>query len=170
MSGTGDTDEIRPPSSPVCYGDDPEANPLGVDEILALLNELLEGERAGAQGLVRLAERQTSPRLAELLRAVGRDEGRFCVMLNAEIRRLGGTPTTRTGVFLDKLLAREGLAAQLDLLDRGQSAVARMIHAALPRISDAALLRHLEEMYDVHVENIRLCAEVAAGLARGEAP
>jgi hypothetical protein len=168
MSGSGDSDEIRPPSSPVCYADEPAANPLAAEEIVALLNELLEGERAGAQGLVRLAERQASPPLAELLREVARDEGRFCVMLNAEIRRLGGTPTTRTGIFLDKLLAREGLAAQLDLLDRGQSAVARMIHAALPRISDPALLANLEDMYDVHVDNIRRCAEIAERLAGGE--
>jgi len=139
VSGSRDSDEIRPPSSPVCHAEEAEANPLATDEMVALLNELLEGERAGAQGLVKLAERQASAPLAELL----------------------------LDVFLDKLLAREGLSAQLDLLDRGQSAVARMILTALPRIPDRALVERLTEMYDVHVENIRRCAEAAAALPRG---
>lgn len=163
MSGTRD-DESRPPFSPVCYADEAEAKWLSGSEIVALLNDLLEGERAGAQGLTTLAARQPPGELADLLRAVARDEGRFCAMLNAEIRRLGGTPTTRTGVFLDKLLAREGLAAQLDLLDRGQGAVARAILEALPRIQDRDLVDRLDEMYEVHIENIRRCAEFAERL------
>jgi hypothetical protein len=166
MTGERDSDQPRPPASPVCYVDEAEANPLSTEEILQLLNEMLEGERAGAQGLQKLAGQQSSPELAALLHDVAKDEGRFCVMLNAQIRRLGGTPTQKTGVFLEKLLAREGLPAQLDLLDRGQSAIARMIHAALPRIQDAALVDDLTDMYDVHVANIRKCAEVAASLPR----
>jgi len=165
MSGTRD-DEPRPPSSPVCYADEAEAQWLSDGEIVALLNDLLEGERAGAQGLTTLAARQPPGELADLLREVARDEGRFCAMLNGEIRRLGGTPTARTGVFLDKLLAREGLIAQLDLLDRGQSAVARTILGVLPRIEDRELVDRLDEMYEVHVENIRRCAEFAARLQR----
>lgn len=164
MSDRPDDAEPGPPSSPVCYADEAAANPLAPDEIVSLLNELLEGERAGAQGLVALAARQSSAAVAELLRDVARDEGRFCVMLGAEIRRLGGTPTTRTGVFRDKLLARENLAAQLDLLDRGQGAVARMILAALPRIDDRELVDRLDDMYQVHMTNIRRCAEFARSL------
>jgi hypothetical protein len=163
MSGTRD-DEPKPPASPVCYAEEAEARWLSDGEIVAVLNDLLEGERAGAQGLTRLAAREPPGELADLLRAVARDEGRFCAMLNAEIRRLGGTPTSRTGVFLDKLLAREGLAAQLDLLDRGQSAVARTILEVLPRIQDRELVNRLNEMYEVHIENIRRCAEFAARL------
>lgn len=167
MSGTRD-DQPRPPSSPVCYADGTEAQWLSGSEIVALLNDLLEGERAGAQGLTTLAARQPPGELADLLRAVARDEGRFCAMLNAQIRRLGGTPTSRTGVFLDKLLAREGLTAQLDLLDRGQGAVARAILEALPRIQDRELVDRLDEMYEVHIENIRRCAEFARRLKQSD--
>ena len=63
--------------------------------------------------------------LKQLLIDVARDEGRYCVMLRSHVQRLGGTPTDVTGVFYEKLMAREGLAAQLKLLDRGQSAVVR---------------------------------------------
>jgi hypothetical protein len=164
MSGSRSEGGSGGPSSPVCYAEGAEANPLSVEAIIELLNELLEGERAGAQGLTALAARQASAEVADLLCDVARDEGRFCAMLNAEIRRLGGTPTTRTGVFLDKLLAREGLPAQLDLLDRGQGAVARMILAALPRIADAELVNRLDEMYVVHMTNIRRCADFARTL------
>ena len=54
------------------------------------------------------------------------------------------------------------LAAQLKLLDRGQSAVVRMIDETMPRIADAALRDDLTEMREVHVRNIARCAAVTA--------
>jgi len=153
-------DEPRPYASPVCYAHEFEEPPLSAAEIIALLNSLLEGERAGAQGLNDLAKTARDPALAQLLLDVARDEGRYCVMLRSHVKRLGGTPTDATGVFYEKLMAREGLAEQLKLLDRGQSAVVKMIDAALPRIADAALRDDFVEMRETHVRNIARCAEV----------
>ena len=99
--------------------------------------------------------------LAQLLLDVARDEGRYCVMLRSHVKRLGGTPTDATGVFYEKLMAREGLAEQLKLLDRGQSAVVRMIDAALPRIADASLRDDFVEMRETHIRNIARCAAVS---------
>jgi hypothetical protein len=62
-------------------------------------------------------------------------------MLRGHIGRLGGRPSEETGAFYEKLMARQGLAAQLALLDRGQSAVVRMIDEAMPRIADPSLRR-----------------------------
>ncbi len=106
------------------------------------------------------SSRPADATLQQLLREVARDEGRYCVMLRAQIQRLDGTPTDTTGVFYEKLRAREGLAAKLKLLDRGQSAVVRMIDEKLPRIADAALRDALTEMRDVHLINIARCAAV----------
>ena len=155
-----EADEIRPYASPVCYAHEFELDPLPTTEIVAFLNSLLEGERAGAQGLNDMVKQTADATLQQLLREVARDEGRYCVMLRAQIQRLNGTPTDTTGVFYEKLRAREGLAAKLKLLDRGQSAVVRMIDEKLPRIADAALRDALTEMRDVHVINIARCAAV----------
>ena len=153
-------DEIRPYASPVCYAHEFELNPLPTAEVITFLNGLLEGERAGAQGLVDMAKTTRDANLEQLLLDVARDEGRYCVMLRAHIQRLGGTATNATGVFYEKLMAREGLAAQLKLLDRGQSAVVSAIEAAMPRVADASLRDDLIEMRDVHVRNIARCAAV----------
>lgn len=139
-----------------------ETATLQATEIVARLNDLLEGERAGAQGLHDLARHHDGD-VAALLDQVARDEGRFCVMLRRHIKRLGGTPTDKTGVFYDKLMAKPTFAAQLSLLDRGQGAVVKMLEEMLPRLSDAELRQELLEMRDVHVVNIRRCAEVDPG-------
>ena len=160
MNNDDHDDEVRPYASPVCYAHEFEINPLPVAELIAFLNNLLEGERAGAQGLIDMAKKTVDAQLKKLLLDVARDEGRYCVMLRSHVQRLGGEPTELTGVFYEKLLARDGLAAQLKLLDRGQSAVVRAIEEALPRVADATLRDDLVEMRDVHVRNIALCAAV----------
>jgi nitronate monooxygenase len=160
MASQDHDDEPRQYASPVCYAHEFERPALSNDETITLLNALLEGERAGAQGLADMAKTCRDATLAQLLLDVARDEGRYCVMLRSHVKRLGGAPTDATGVFYEKLMQRDGLAAQLKLLDRGQSAVVRMIDEALPRIADAALHADFVEMRDTHVRNIARCAEV----------
>lgn len=152
--------DTRPYASPTCYQHELDDVPvLSAEEIAGRLNELLEGERAGARGLIDMKAASTDPALADLLDAVARDEARFCAMLGHHLSRLGHTPSRKTGVFYEKLKARETLEAQLKLLDRGQSAVVRMLEEILPSVRDPQLLADLTEMRDVHVENIRRCAE-----------
>jgi nitronate monooxygenase len=133
--------------------------PLCNAEIADLLNQLVEGERAGARGLIEMDGAIDDAELRELLSAVAKDEARFCAMLSHHVARLGGTPSRATGVFYDKLKARETLTDKLELLDRGQSAVVRMLVDAIPRINDSALRRDLDEMREVHVRNIERCAQ-----------
>lgn len=129
-------------------------------EVVVLLNELLEGERAGAQGLNDMhGTCDDEPKLAELLFLVAKDEGRYCVMLGKHIRALGETPSSATGVFYKKLQTRESLVAKLEFLNRGQSAVVRSLKVAIPKIVDTALRRDLEEMRDTHITNIEHCAQ-----------
>jgi len=159
-SGGRSQDETRHPASPPCYAHELAPEPMSVDEAIAFMNNLLEGERAGAQGLAAMAKQVGETALHALLLDVARDEGRYCVMLRGHIERLGGEASRATGVFYEKLMAREGLAAKLKLLDRGQSAVVRAIDDALPRIDDALLAADLGEMREVHVRNIARCAAV----------
>lgn len=152
-------------SSP-CYlheFEDADAPELSLDEIARRMNELVEGERAGARGLIDMNAAAAGPPLGDLLDSVAKDEARFCAMLTRHLTRLGFAASRDTGVFYTKLLQRETLNDQLRLLDRGQSAVVRMLDELLPSVRDPELRADLQEMRDTHVENIRRCAEFLDG-------
>ena len=151
-------------ASPACSRHEfaePDSRYLNRVELLALLNELLEGERAGARGLIGMQHECTDPELDRLLRQVARDEARFCAMLGAHCARLGAEPSRATGVFFDKLRARATLAEKFVLLDRGQSAVVLRLEASIPRIEHDGLRTDFMEMRDVHIANIERCARYA---------
>ncbi|MGD9602333.1 MAG: 5-formyltetrahydrofolate cyclo-ligase [Gammaproteobacteria bacterium] len=149
-------------ASPPCNAGDADPAYMGylpTDELVASLNALLEAERAGAIGVKTLARADgPGPRRA-LLGAVADDEAYFCGMLRRHILALGGTPSERTGAFLDKLLAVTAPGPQLELLNRGQGWVVRQLDALLPRIANAELTRDLRDMRQRHVDNIARCEE-----------
>lgn len=134
---------------------------LGHPEIVTLLNELLEGERAGAKVLGLMAREVPDPEIERLLREVGRDEGNFCAMLRDHIKRFGGEPSDRVGAFYDKIVAIEQPSDRIDMLNRGQGWVVRKLREALPKIRDEKLHADLEVMREVHVRNIERCDKVA---------
>jgi hypothetical protein len=130
------------------------------EEILALLNQLLEAERAGARGAREMSALADSAPTRQALHDVAKDEARFCAMLFGHITRLGETPSRRTGPFHRKLAALETLDERLELLDRGQGWVVRKLADALPKIVDDALRADLQAMLDAHVRNIARCARL----------
>lgn len=136
---------------------------LGRAEVLELLRQLLEGERAGARAVGAMARENAAA--AALLRAIALDEARYCAMLTRHIVRLGGEPSRETGAFYDKLMAVRDPAQRLDLLNRGQGWVVRKLGEALPRIADDALHRDLAEMLAVHERNIASCTTLLAATA-----
>lgn len=145
------------PSSPVCYAadaDDRYMGYAGVEEIIASLNELLEAERAGAR--VALASSKTPPdaSYAKLMRAVRADEARWCAMLSRQIKRLGGTPSRKTGAFRGKAMAIADPMDRLVFLNRGQSWVMKKLEALTPRVRDENLHADLREMLESHRDNI----------------
>jgi hypothetical protein len=154
-----DEKPLRGYASPPCLQHELEGAFGGMDResVVAQLNVLLEGERAGARGL-RDTAASFDGELAGVMGDVGRDEARFCAMLTRHIERLGATSSRATGVFYDKLLARPDPAARLRLLDRGQKAVVDALDALLGQTLDTELRGDLEDMREVHVCNIRRCA------------
>lgn len=160
-----DTAQRRRFASPACaMADvDPVYNGrMPADELLALLNLLLEGERAGARGITETCLPYAEPANAGALREIAADEGRFCSMLYRHIVRLGGTPSGVTGAFADKLARSETLTARLQLLNRGQAWVVRELATALPQIEDHDLHADLTDMLRVHEANIARCDELLA--------
>jgi len=147
-------------ASPPCMMHELDPSALGYltrDEVLALLQELLEGERAGARALGAMSGDAAAASLRTVLRDIAMDEARCCAMLTRHIVRLGGTPSRRTGAFYDKLMGVGDPARRLDLLNRGQGWVVRKLKDSLGRIHDDALHRDLMEMLDIHERNIASC-------------
>lgn len=156
------TDEPSAYASPPCYlGELEDPAPAIPAEVAVRLNELLEGERAGAKGILDMNVADDEA-LATVLDDVARDEARFCAMLRRHLTRLGYEPSRDVGVFYEKLASRPSLDDKLRLLDRGQSAVVRMLDALLPSIEDDELRIDLEEMRDTHIRNIETCAQFLA--------
>jgi hypothetical protein len=155
-------------SSPACHAHEMDAayaGYYGKDDLVALLNLLLEAERAGARLLSEFLAAGPAEEARPLLQAIRHDEARFAAMLSQAVRALDGEPSKATGAFYEKCLAIEGFAERLAFLNRGQGWVARKLAEALPRIGGDALHRRLKEMLEVHEANIRRCAEHLQGRA-----
>jgi 5-formyltetrahydrofolate cyclo-ligase len=151
-------------SSPACYAHEvaPEyfggQSAMSKEERVALLNTLLEAERAGAKVLAAFLEdyERDTPAWRQLS-VVQRDEAKNCAILIELIRQADGTPSTATGDFLEKALKIDRRIARLQFLNRGQGWVARKISEALPNIDDVSTRRALADMYDSHLLNIEAC-------------
>jgi 5,10-methenyltetrahydrofolate synthetase len=151
-------------SSPPCYAHEVapgyfgEATTMPATELLALLNVLLEAERAGAKVLAAFLEEYERDTPAwRQLSAVQRDEAKNCAILIDLIRRIDGTPSTAIGDFLEKALAVRGRIVRLQFLNRGQKWVARKIGEALPQIGEDSMRSTLSAMLESHLLNIEAC-------------
>lgn len=141
------------------------ADGLSSGELAALLNVLLEAERAGAQVIATfLPDFDDQPAARALLREVHRDEAHNCALLLAALATLGATASAATGDFVGKALAVEGPAPRLRMLNRGQAWVAREIARALPRIAPGATRDMLQAMRESHRLNIERCDQLLAEL------
>jgi 5-formyltetrahydrofolate cyclo-ligase len=168
-----DGDERRSFASPPCSMHELDPSSLGYmsrADVLSLLGQLLEGERAGARSVGVMSKEASQSQAGSALRDIARDEARFCAMLTHHIRRLGGLPSTATGTFYDKIIALKGAAQRLGLLNRGQGWVVRKLREALPRIDDGALHKDLREMLEVHERNIATCTQLTQTLKPLEYP
>jgi len=131
----------------------------------SLLNQLGEAERAGGRVLHELTPLAGSLELREMLKKVGHDEGYYAGELAAQVRRLGGTASNKTGDFVEKVRAIPDFKAKLELLNRGQRWVIRKIEEALPSLTDEPLSAFLRVMADGHEVNI---AALDKAIAQGK--
>ena len=151
-------------SSPPCYAHEVapgyfgETSTMPAAELLALLNVLLEAERAGAKVIAAFLDdyERDTPAWRQLSN-VQRDEAKNCAILIDLIRRVDGTPSTAVGDFLDKALAVQGRVARLQFLNRGQQWVARKIGEAVPQIGEVSVRSALSVMLESHLLNIEAC-------------
>jgi hypothetical protein len=152
-------------SSPACSmheADDAYMGYAAKDELTALLNELLEAERAGARVTLESARAAGSGPIAELMRDIQRDEARWCAMLADHIRALGEAPTPKVGAFFGKAMAIADLGERVIFLNHGQAWVVRKLREMLPRVRGDRLHADLTEMLRSHEANIALAAGVVS--------
>jgi nitronate monooxygenase len=145
-------------ASPACVAHEMEGTYMGYaskDEILEVLNELLEAERAGARLTRRTVDEILRPDFKELILSIHRDEARWCAVLANAILELGGTPSKKTGPFLEKAMAIRDVQERLMFLNRGQEWVVKKLLRLLPTIRDGSLHGQLREMLESHDTNIK---------------
>ncbi|KVR52077.1 2-nitropropane dioxygenase [Burkholderia ubonensis] len=135
-----------------------EAGPAPVDTqrdaLLAVLDELLEAERAGARVASETAAEIHDPELHRLVAGIRLDEAHWCSMLVDAIRSLNATPTRKTGAFYEKAMAIDDLAERMAFLNRGQRWVVRKLQALLPTLDNPEIHHALTLMLVSHEKNI----------------
>ena len=141
-------------------------NPMDRETLAALLNELLEAERAGARALSAwLDELPVESAAWPRLRLVQRDEARNCARLIDLLIGMGAKPSLKTGDFARRARETSGWEHRLAFLNRGQAWVVRTLSAALPRLADSPAREVLAKMRDEHRDNIAVCEALLAELA-----
>ena len=108
--------------SPPCYLRDVDpayAGYLTKPEILELLNELIEGERAGARAATQCLTEAEDRDTRSALRRIAIDEARFCAMLSRHVREVGGMPSPATGSLLQQADGDSGPAQAARLSEPG---------------------------------------------------
>jgi len=119
-----------------------------------LLNRLLEAERAGHALLDTLIQTTADSSLKSLFTSFTEVEVSDVSVLEGLIRLHGGTPSTATGDFAQKVLQIEDLRGQIDLLSRGQAWVARKVEQALDLQPPPDIAAFLREMANRHRHNV----------------
>ena len=138
--------------------------PFSQEAQVALLNRMLEAERAGARALLAILE--ASPRGGDAwaaLRRVHSDEAHNCALLGKQIERLGADYSHATGDFLSKLLAVNGTRARVEFLAKGLRWAVKRFDEAMPRLDDDARAT-IADIRESHLRSIELCESVASTL------
>ncbi len=155
-------------------GPDARADPTPHEDraaLVAMLDELLEAERAGARVASEMAaEVSDDPELQRLIAHIRRDDAHWCSVLVDAIRSLDAEPTRATGVFYEKAMAIDDLAERLAFLNRGQRWVVRKLQALLPTLADRDMHHALSLMLVAHEKNIGAVDVRLRGGADGAQP
>lgn len=166
MTGGAGEDEAVEVSSPACAmheASDAYMGYAGREELVAALNELLEAERAGARVTLETAAAAGDARMAELMRAIQKDESRWCAMLSRHLKELGAVPSPQVGAFHARAMAIADLGERIEFLNCGQGWVVRKLRELLPRVRGDRLHADLKEMLGSHEANIALARDAREG-------
>ncbi len=120
----------------------------------ALLNQLLEAERAGHEVLEVMARETANPEIKALFTNFTEIEVGDVSVLEGLIRLHGGTPSLQTGDFVEKVLRLPSFQEQIELLSHGQAWVARKVEQVLALSPPPEVAAFLKEMANRHRHNM----------------
>jgi hypothetical protein len=123
-------------------------------KVEALLNQLLESERAGHTLLEAMTQKTADPEIKSLFENFTDVEVSDVSVLEGLIRLHGGAPSMKTGDFAEKVLHIDNLHDQINLLSRGQAWVARKVEQALALNPPPDIAAFLKEMANRHRHNM----------------
>ncbi len=123
-------------------------------QLETLLNRLLESERAGHILLDAMGQETIDSELKSLFANFTDVEVSDTAVLEGLIRLHGGTPSTQTGDFAEKVLQLKTLADQINRLSQGQAWVARKVEQALALNPPPDIAAFLKEMANRHRHNM----------------
>ena len=124
------------------------------EKLEVLLNQLLESERAGRALLEAMTKETADPEMQSLFANFTDVERSDVSVLEGLIRLHGGTPSIKTGDFVEKVLSVDNLHDQINLLSRGQAWVARKVEQALALNPPPEVAAFLKEMANRHRHNM----------------
>ena len=131
---------------------------MTTDEFGALLNELLEAERAGAKLLSAYLDELVPGSFEwKAIREVQCDEARNCAVLIHLLLEAEAIPTVGVGSFYERGLGIRNWRERIEFVNRGQAWVARRLATAIPRAPERARSM-LRRMHDSHMSNMESCA------------
>lgn len=130
-------------------------------ELLALLNQLLAAERAGAKAIsAHMAACEPGTRLWLRLNTVQRDASMNCAVLIDLIRGLGAAPAPTAGSALRDAYSPRTGDEPLVVLNRGQDRVVQLLRASLRRVGDPIAKAALKRILVGHVVNMDRCGRL----------
>lgn len=122
-------------------------------DIIKLLQELLEGERAGARLALDTLKETTDEQQKMLLNQIHIGETESCRRIRDCIIYLGGQPSLNTSDFYIKAISIENIVDRLYFIDRGQRWVIKKPNKNLELITSDSVRNELENVLQAHILN-----------------
>lgn len=150
------TQKFHEMSSPPCYAyelDLVHRGTLASQDVLAGMQVLLEGERAGArvarESLNDAKTANTRSDFCDWIMKIQQAKVASCKMLVSEIKRHGGKPSTGISTFYNRAIAIKDLTERLCFMNHDEERALHKIDELLPQITDEALIASLKHLRDV---------------------
>jgi hypothetical protein len=128
------------------------------NQIIQMLNEMLEEERAAVEAVIGLTAMATDPQERNNLERIGGDEVWACTGLREQIEALGGTPSRHISDFSNYVLSLEYYPERLRTFGRHQRLIMERISTLLVQrgLTDATK-QFLETMLRQHEGDVQWC-------------
>jgi bacterioferritin (cytochrome b1) len=131
-------------------------------QMIQMLNEMLEEERAAVEAVIGLVAMSTDPHEREMLERIGGDEVWSCSGLRDRIEALSGTPSRHISDFANYVLGLDYYPERLRTYGRHQRLIMERINTLLvQRTIDTETRQFLEVMLRQHADDVQWCEQRA---------